>query len=156
MNSKRVDKLINEVSLLTGYPKKEVKEMWMSQWALLSKTISEANTYDVEFDNIHIVGLAKFYATRKKKRYFETMKQRRNEAKLPNVYPGQRFNLFTYTDWRWLGEAFVRDAAPLYIGNHLMKEYFPRTIEIIDSGENVSGLKYNRIPVKQSERYGYI
>lgn len=156
MNSKRIDRLINEVSLLTGYTKKEVREMWMSQWAFLSTVVSGANTHDVEFDNVHIVGLAKFYATRRKKRYFETMKKRREEALLPNVYAGQMFDMFTYRSWKYIGEAYVRDAAPLYMGKHVVKERYPRVMEFLNTGKTQSGIHFHRLPINKEERNGYI
>jgi len=155
MNSKRIKKLINEVSLLTGYPYKEVKAMWDSQWSVISKTISQANKYECKFDSVHVIGLGDFFPQQRKLKFFRTMKLRRLEATLPNVYVGQRFDFFHVYNWEWIDEGFVRDAAPLMIGGELMKERYPRLVEL-SCGISVTGIKVARIPINKNERNGYI
>lgn len=77
MKSGRIERLINEVSLETGYSKASVREMWMAQWGYLRHIISNGDTHNVEFDHLFITGFGRFYVPGRKKKYLKTMKSRR-------------------------------------------------------------------------------
>lgn len=154
MKSKRVDIFLNDVSLKTGYSKKDVKEVFLSQWEFVKDVLEDSVPSQLEFDVIRIPGLGRFLPNKRKYKYYRAIKQRKYEATLPNVYVGQGFDFFSSNNWMWMGKGFVVDAAPMYIGNSVFKEKYPKVIEM--NGERKAGIWYYRIPLKKEERNGYI
>jgi len=64
---KRVLKLIKEIAIAHNIPEKEVENMFLAQFAIVKKGITEGNNSDIEsFKNIRIVRFGVFYTKKNK------------------------------------------------------------------------------------------